>query len=284
MYKLIKASTDLGVIIDGARYGATKIVNCINNDNKYEEVLVKADHRCKSKDKTDMAKNLNKINSFNKRLYDEVYKTHQENKFPIIIGGDHSLGIASALADASFYGDVGIIWIDSHTDYNTFETTVTGNIHGLPLAAINRYQTDELIKFTPSRINPRNTVIVGARSVDPPEYVNIKKTGATIFSTEDIKKEGIKNILEKAFKIASNGTNKVHVSYDIDFIDPSEAPGVSVKAEDGIDKETAIKAMDIVSKHKDILSSLDIVEYNPLLDQKKETLKIASTLLKKFIQ
>ena len=203
---------------------------------------------------------------------------------PITLGGDHSLAIATALASIKKYNKMGIIWFDSHGDYNTFDTTISGNIHGLPLAVITNYEKRYLAEFhSGSFYKPENTVIVGARDVDPLEVENLKEAGVTVFSTEDVRKEGADVITRKAFEIASKGTNGVHVSYDIDLIDPKIAPGVSIPAVDGINLEEAYMMVQTVIKKKDLVKSIDIVEYNPELDKDNKTKIIASTILNKFL-
>lgn len=281
-YKFINANTDLGVHIDGTNKGPILITENFNN---YEVINVnKKEEYQKEKDKDNLAKNLDEINNFNKELFNIVTDSLNEGKFPITIGGDHSIAIASALASNQYHKKLGIIWIDAHTDYNTFDSTVTGNIHGLPLAAINGYKTDLLTNFlTNNYISRENTVIVGARSIDELELENLKNNNITFFTTEDIKKEGINNILDKAFKIAGNNTEGIHISYDLDYIDPIVCPGVSVPEENGIDLETAYNTMKYISNKKELIKSLDLVEYNPSFDINEKTKNIAINLLKIFL-
>lgn len=282
-YTFINANSDLGVHIDGANNGPNLITNNFKN---YEVITVEKNNNIiKSKDKSDLAKNLNEVNNFNKLLYKEITNLLNEDKFPITIGGDHSIAIASALASNNYHKNIGIIWIDAHTDYNTFDTTITGNLHGLPLAAINGYKTNPLTEFlTNNYIKPENTVIVGARSIDELELVNLKNNNITVFTTEDIKKEGINNIMKKAFDIAGNNTQGIHISYDLDYIDPIDCPGVSVPEEKGIDIRTAIDTMEFVKNNKHLIKSLDLVEYNPEFDIKNKTLEHAIKLLETFLK
>lgn len=281
-YTLINANTDLGVHIDGTNKGPNLITN---HFKQYETITIEKNNDYqKNKDKHNLAKNLDEINKFNKKLYDTVTNLLENNTFPITIGGDHSIAIPTALASNDYHKNLGIIWIDAHTDYNTFESTITGNIHGLPLAAINNYYNEKLTNIlTNNYINPKNTVIVGARSIDPLELENLKNNNITYFTTEDIKKEGINNILDKAFKIAEENTNGIHISYDLDYIDPEICPGVSVPEQNGIDLETAYSTMEYLNNKKDIIKSLDLVEYNPLNDIDNKTKDIAINLLNIFI-
>lgn len=128
----------------------------------------------------------------------------------------------------------------------------------------------------------KNTVIVGARDIDKLEMINIKEAGVTVYTTEDIKKYGAKNIMEKAIKIASNSTKGIHISYDIDLIDPEIAPGVSVPAENGIDMNEVQEIVKVLINNKELIKSMDIVEFNPLRDIDNKTEEIAKYILKMF--
>lgn len=279
---LINAKTDLGVMIDGANLGPEVLSNYYKDDKRIDKIInLEKENIKKSHDPKDLAKNLDAINEFNARLYNEI---KQDNNFPITLGGDHSLAIGSALASIKKEEKLGIIWIDSHGDYNTFETTRTGNIHGLPLAALNHQTGDRLSLFHDGNYYlPENTVIVGGRDIDPWEMPVIEKAGATVFSTKDIKEQGISTIIKKAIDIASNNTKGIHISFDIDVIDPEIAKGVSVPAINGITDEEAYQITDEVLKYKDKIKSWDLVEFNPLKDIDKKTEKIAVNILEKII-
>ncbi len=279
---LINAKTDLGVMVDGANLGPEILSNYYKDDKRIDKIInLEKENIKKSHDPKDLAKNLDAINEFNARLYNEI---KQDNNFPITLGGDHSLAIGSALASIKKEENLGIIWIDSHGDYNTFETTRTGNIHGLPLAALNHQTGDRLSLFHDGNYYlPENTVIVGGRDIDPWEMPVIEKAGATVFSTKDIKEQGIDVIIKKAIDIASNNTKGIHISFDIDVIDPEIAKGVSVPAINGITDEEAYLITDEVLKYKDKIKSWDLVEFNPLKDEDKKTEKIAINILEKVI-
>ena len=183
MINIINACTDLGVHIDGTNLGPELLTNKldIKKDTINKENIVK------SKDKQDLKKNLSEVNKFTSQVFSKTLEILNNGDFPLLIGGDHSSAIGSALASNKYYGNIGIIWIDAHGDYNTFETTRTGNLHGLPLAAITGYKCDLLTNFiTDNYINPKNCVIVGARSIDPWEIGNLRDAGVTIFTTEDL--------------------------------------------------------------------------------------------------
>ena len=258
------AGTDLGVHIDGASLGPKQLMNDIKSIYNGESMLFEQDKDIiKSRNLSDRRKNEYEIEKFNSNLYKNMVEKMKEECFPIMIGGDHSAAIASALASAKTNVDIGIIWIDAHTDYNTFETTVTGNIHGLPLAAITGYKCNELRYYHDGKIiQPSRTVIIGARSIDDAEKDNVRYSGVTVFSTKDIQEKGIDAVMDEAFKIAGYKTKGVHVSYDLDVIDPDVAPGVSIPEFDGITEEEAMKINEYLINHmKDIDKKTFFVMY-----------------------
>lgn len=281
---IINAATDLGVCIDGASLGPETITKELNKEGIDEIYTIKSQNVKKEYSKENKKKNLNLINEFNERLYKRVESSIEEEKLPITIGGDHSIAIASALASIKEHTNLGVIWIDAHGDYNTFETTETGNIHGLPLAAITGYEKNYLTNFHKgNKYKFANTVIVGGRDIDKLEKVNLQDAGIKVFSTEDIHKQGMENVMKEAIKIASKNTKGIHISYDLDVIDPKIAPGVSVPAKDGISLEEASKVIDEILKNKEIIKSIDLVEYNPTLDIENKTKKIAITILEQIV-
>lgn len=285
---IINANTDLGVHVDGARFGPDKLTEDLiikNNIRGIYKIYANEENKeNKPEDKDNKKKNLEQINVFNKQVYDTVKNTIERDNFPVTLGGDHSLVIGSALASIAKNKSLGIIWIDAHGDYNTFDTTITGNIHGLPLAAIDGYEKKYLTDFHDgSFYKPENTVIVGGRDIDPLEIENIKDAGVTVFTTEEIHKRGMSAVMEDAIAIATKGTDGMHISYDLDVIDPKICPGVSVPAVDGINLDEAYDAVDSIIKHKAFLKSLDIVEYNPERDIDNKTKNIAKTILESII-
>ena len=280
------AGTDLGVHIDGASLGPRQLLNDINSFYKGEKVLLEQDKDIiKSRNLSDRRKNEYEIDKFNQNLYKQMVDKIKEEYFPIMIGGDHSAAIASALASAKVNVDIGVIWIDAHTDYNTFETTVTGNIHGLPLATINGYKNSDLRSHHDGKIiQTSKTVIIGARSMDDAEKDNVRYSGVTVFTTQDIKEKGVEAVMEEAFKIAGYKTKGIHVSYDLDVIDPDICPGVSIPEFDGISEEEAMQINEyIVKNFKDVLS-FDLVEFNPLRDVERKTEQIALNILAQIIR
>lgn len=283
---IVGAGSDLGVHIDGAHLGPIQLMNDLKGFYKGESFsLVQNENIIKSRNLSDRRKNEYEIDKFNTELYKIILEKIKDEYFPITIGGDHSVVVASALASAKVHENIGIIWIDAHTDYNTFDTTVSGNIHGLPLAAITGYKNHELRYFHDGNIiQPAKTVVVGARSIDDWEKDNIKYSGITVFTTQDIKEKGVEKVMEEAFKIATDRTKGVHISYDLDVIDPEVAPGVSIPEFDGITEEEAMKINEQIMKHLNDIVSYDLVEFNPLRDINRKTEQIAVNLLAQIIR
>ncbi len=283
---IVGAGSDLGVHIDGAHLGPIQLLNDLKGFYKGEIIsLVQDENILKSRNLSDRRKNEFEIDKFNTTLYKTIVEKCKDEYFPIVVGGDHSIAVASALASVKKNDDIGIIWIDAHTDYNTFESTITGNIHGLPLAAITGYKCQELRYFHDGAIiQPSKCVVVGARSIDEAEKDNIRYAGITVFSTEDIQERGVKAVMDEAFKIAGYRTNGIHVSFDLDVIDHEVAPGVSVPEQDGLSEDDAMTINEEIMKHIDEVVSYDLVEFNPLRDQNRKTEQIAVNLLAQIIK
>ena len=282
---VIGAASDLGVHIDGAHLGPVQLMNDIKSFYQgEEEMLLQDEGILKSRNLSDRRKNEYEIDKYNTTLYKMIVEKMKADYFPILVGGDHSVAAASALASAKVNDNIDIIWFDAHTDYNTFETTVTGNIHGLTLAAITGYKNQELRYFHDGNIiQTSKAVVVGARSIDEWEKDNVKYSGITVFTDQDIKEKGLENVVEEAFRIASERTKGVHVSFDLDLLDPEVAPGVSVPEFDGLSEEDALTINKLILKHMDKVVSYDLVEFNPLRDRDRKTEQIALNLLAQII-
>ncbi len=284
---LIGAGSDLGVSKDGADLGPGRLLKYYEKDTRINTIIEinKSKDIIKSYDEKDLEKNLNEINEFNKRLYDEVLATKEDNILPVIIGGDHSIAIASTLASIKKEKQLGVIWFDAHGDYNTFETTRTGNLHGLPLAATNGLTK----RLNPYHDGPyyksENTLILGGRDIDPWEWPVINDNNVKVFSSEELKENDIKEIVKESIKrVTNNFKIGFHMSFDIDVIDPEDAPGVSVPAINGISKNLYFKIVDEILLYKDYIKSIDIVEYNPTFDDNDKTLNIAHNTLEKILR
>ena len=283
---IIGAGSDLGVHIDGSALGPVQLINDIKGFYKGESVTILQDENIlKSRNLSDLRKNEYELEEFNQKIYQTVEEKLNEDYFPILLGGDSTTSIPIALASAKKHDNIGMIYFSPYASYNTFDTTVTGNIHGLPLAAITGYKNHELRYFHDGEIiQPTKAVVVGARSIDDWERDNIKYSGLTVFTTEDIREKGLKTVVEEAFKIAGERTKGIHISYDLDLIDPSVAPGVSIPELDGINEEEAIELNKLILEHMKDIVSYDLVEFNPLKDENRKTEQIALNLLAQVLR
>jgi arginase len=217
------------------------------------------------------------------KLAELVCKTLEENKVPISIGGDHSMAAGTVSGVAEFYKrqgqHIGLIWIDAHADINTPATSPSGNVHGMPLGAIMGLGPDQLVNifgWTP-KVRPENCVLVGIRDVDQTEKENIRRAGIEFFTMRDIDERGMRTVMEEALRIAGRGTVGYHVSLDMDWIDPEDAPGVGTPVPGGSTYREAHLAMEIISDHGR-MTSFDIVEVNPVIDEHNRTAALAVEL------
>jgi arginase len=218
------------------------------------------------------------VNEANRRLYEKVLEIHKEKAFPIILGGDHSIAAGSISATAECFGKIGVIWVDAHGDFNDDKITPTGNIHGMPLSAVCGCGPDSIVSFTDARVDPHNAVIIGARDLDPEETKKLKKNGVTVFSISDVHNFGIRKIIEDAITIASDGTKGIHLSFDMDGLDPGNAPGVGTPVPNGLTNREGFIICEVLSDTARLLA-IDMVETNPLLDNRNATGILAAELI-----
>jgi len=217
------------------------------------------------------------------KLYDLTLKSLDEGAFPLVLGGDHSLAAGSVAASADWLQrtsarPLGLIWVDAHGDMNTPATTESGNVHGMPLAALLGQEPAELasIGSTPS-VRPLNTVLVGIRNLDQREKEQIKASGVHVFTMKDIDRDGVAKVAERAIELASEGTGGIHVSFDMDVCDPLIAPGVGTPVKGGFDYREAHMIMELVADSGQLVA-LDLVEVNPTLDIRNATAEFATEL------
>ena len=224
------------------------------------------------------------INELNAKVYREVSDSLKRGLFPLVLGGDHSVAAGSAIAVSSFYKNIGIIWVDAHADFNDEKSTVTGNVHGMPLSAICGMGPNSMISFDKavSIVDPKHAVIVGARDIDEAEKPRLAEAGVTVFTIDDVRKLGIEEVMIRAIAVASDNTAGIHVSFDIDSVDPSDAPGVGTPVPNGLSKEEAF-AVATALKNSNKVLSLDMVEVNPILDRDSITANLACRLITEII-
>ena len=199
---------------------------------------------------------------------------------PFVLGGDHSLSIGTLSGLADHYEDFGVIWLDAHADLNTEQTTPTGNIHGMPLAAALGKGNEKLISIRRkgAKIRPERLAIVAVRQLDEGEKNWIREAGIHCFTMYDIDREGIAAIMEKACTIAGSAKDGIHVSFDIDCVDPGEAPGTGTPVKGGLNYREAHFAMEFLHETGRVISA-ELVEVNPLLDSGNRTALLAMELI-----
>lgn len=283
---IIGAETDLGVHIDGARLGAVSLIKDLGSFYQGEVIEFKQDESIiKSRNLSDRSKNKYEINEINEKIYKATLEKMREGFFPITIGGDKSVIIPSTLADAMVNEEIGLIIIGAHADYNTIKTTETGNMNGFATSCITGFECEDLRTFHRGEmIQATKTVLIGVRNMNQKEQSNLKYSGISVFTTEDLKQQGAKEVIEKAFEIASYKTKNIHICYDLNILDPTIAPGISVPEFNGIDEELAMNISDEILKYFDKISAYDLVELNPLRDQNRKTEQIALNILFKIIK
>jgi arginase len=229
------------------------------------------------------AKYLKEITATCTKQADLIIKALEEGIVPLVLGGDHSVGAGTVSGVAEFYRrknqKVGLIWIDAHTDINTPESSPSGNVHGMPLAAIMGLGPPELaniLNFSP-KVSPDNCVLVGVRDIDAIERENVRRSGIHVFTMRDIDERGMRNVMETAVRLAWEETAGYHVSLDMDWVDPEDAPGVGTPVRGGATYREAHLAMEIMADYGRMLS-FEIVEVNPVIDEHNRTADLAVEL------
>ncbi|MGC2322879.1 MAG: arginase [Terriglobales bacterium] len=229
------------------------------------------------------AKYLKEITATCTKHAELVLKTLEAGKTPVVLGGDHSVAVGTVSGVSEFFRrqnqKLGLLWIDAHADINTPESSPSGNVHGMPLAAIMGLGPAELANifgFSP-KISPENCVLVGVRDIDAAEKENVRKAGIEVYTMRDIDERGMRTVIEEALRAAGRGTAGYHVSLDMDWVDPEDAPGVGTPVRGGATYREAHLAMEIIADHGR-LTSFEIVEVNPVIDERNQTANLAVEL------
>lgn len=229
---------------------------------------------------TSNLKNLKQVMEASEELASIVDQEIKKNRFPVIFGGDHSISIGSLAGIGKHYENLGVIWYDAHGDLNSSETSPSGNIHGMPLAVslgIGHEKLTNLAGYAP-KIKPENIVIIGARSLDPGEKELIREKGINVYSMHEIDRLGMPNVMKESIDYLKGRTDGVHLSLDLDGLDPSEAPGVGTPVIGGVTYRESHLAMEMLAE-AEILTSAEFVEVNPILDDKNKTAAVAVGLM-----
>ena len=205
-------------------------------------------------------------------------------KFPLVLGGDHSIAVGTVSGASRHLRNagerLGLIWIDAHTDMNTPESSPSGNVHGMPLACCIGQGPEELTKifgYSP-KVDPANVALVGIRSVDGKERDIVQQSGVHAFTMRDIDERGMSSVFEEAIRVAGNGTAGIHISLDMDAVDPREAPGVGTPVQGGITYREAHLAMEMAGDAGRVVS-MEVVEVNPVIDEANRTAVLAVELV-----
>lgn len=242
------------------------------------EVKVRENIYHQDVEKMKFLKEITRVNSI---LAQKVEDSINFGNLPLILGGDHSIAIGSILGAQSAKKKIGVLWIDAHGDFNTYQTTMSGNLHGMSLAASTGIGSDKLTAFKSngtSYINPKNVVLVGARDIDPEEARLIRESGITVFTMAHIDMYGMQEIMKRAINIVEDGTDGFHLSFDMDVISPNEAPGVGTPVTGGITYREAHLAAEMIATSTK-LCSMEFVEVNPILDYRNQTALLAVSLI-----
>lgn len=208
----------------------------------------------------------------------------EDQRVPIVLGGDHSIAMGSISGVSDYYHargkKIGVIWMDAHGDMNTPYSTPSGNVHGMPLAHMIGMGDKELASMggRHGKVDSANVCLIGVRDLDEREKALIRESGVHMFTMKDIDRFGVSKIMEQAILFASNGTAGIHISFDIDAVDPSIAPGVGTPKKGGLNYREAHLCMELLSDSEKVIA-MDMVEVNPILDDHNETAELVSELI-----
>lgn len=226
-------------------------------------------------------KNLKEVMQTNTLLAEKVATVLEEDRFPLVLGGDHSIAIGTLAGLATKYKNLGVIWYDAHADMNTDQTSPSGNIHGMPLAVSMGLGDERLVNLhhKGQKVKPENIIIIGARSIDPGERLLIKELGIQVYTMHEIDKYGMTTVMDKAIQhLKNNQVDGVHLSLDLDALDPLYTPGVGTPVAGGVSYRESHLAMEILEE-SGLVTSAEFVEVNPILDEKNKTADVAVGLM-----
>jgi arginase len=233
-----------------------------------------------SETKESHLRNLDEVIKVSEELCERVKEIEAEHSFPLILGGDHSISIGTIAGIRHRYENLGVIWYDAHPDLNTEESSPSGNIHGMPLAVNLGIGHRKLINIggTVPKIKPENIVIIGARSIDDGEREIIKAKGIKVYTMHEIDRIGMTRVIEETIEYLASRTDGVHLSFDLDGIDPLDAPGVGTPVLGGISYRESHLALEMLAE-SEIITSAEFVEINPILDNQNQTANMAVALV-----
>ena len=218
------------------------------------------------------------------KIAQRVEQSADAGEFPIVLGGDHSIAIGTISGMSQHFRKqnkkLGVIWIDAHADMNTPESSPSGNIHGMPLASViglGAKELTHLYDYAP-KVEARNVVLLGLRAVDNEERKIVRQSGVRAYTMREVDERGLRGVMEEAIRAATDGTDGFHLSFDMDSVDPQEAPGVGTPVKGGITYREAHLAMEMVCD-SGRLKSMEVVEVNPVIDEHNRTAALAVELI-----
>ena len=281
---LIGVQMDLGAATRGVNMGpaAIRYAGVVNGIKEmgYEvndkgDIIPKAEGASSEK-----MRNYEQVIDANTKLYHETLASHEAGAFPVILGGDHSIAAGSIQATAKHYKNIGIIWVDAHGDWNSPESSESGNMHGMPFSAVCGAGPDCMIDFGqgPVIVDPKHCVQIAGRDIDREERIRMKEYGVTVFSIADVDRMGMPAVIEEAIKIAGGETEGIHLSFDVDGITPESAPGTGTRVHSGLTLREAFYLVETLYESGKVLA-LDMVEVNPMLDIRNQTGEVACELI-----
>ena len=248
------------------------------NINDTGDIMVNRPDICQGEGES--LKYLNEITRVNIELCQTIDDEMAKGQFPLVLGGDHSIAIGSLAGVMQHKKKLGLLWFDAHGDINTVETSPSGNIHGMSVAVSLGLGHEQLVAIGGGevKLDPAKIVMIGIRDLDPGEKVLLKKLGITVFTMHEIDIIGMANVMSEAIRIVSDGTDGIHLSFDMDVMDPLHAPGVGTPVIGGLTYRESHLAMELVSE-ANIITSAEFAEVNTVLDNKNQTAKVAVALI-----
>jgi arginase len=284
---IIGAPMDLGQLRRGVDMGPSAIryagiVEKLESLNYEVEDLgdIEINRRERTVDQETGLRNLKPVVNASEGLAQKVDQIVGNNHFPLILGGDHSISIGSIAGIAKHYKNLGVIWYDAHGDLNTVETSPSGNIHGMPLAAnlgLGHPLLTNIAGYQP-KVKFENVVLIGIRSLDEGEKILIKEKGIKVYTMHEIDRLGMTTVMEEAIQYLKDKTDGVHLSLDLDALDPLYTPGVGTPVMGGVSYRESHLAMEMLAE-SGIITSAEFVEVNPILDEKNKTANVAVELM-----
>ncbi|SFI10120.1 arginase [Tindallia magadiensis] len=238
----------------------------------------------KNSEKKTKLKNLMEVERVNAMLAEKVSRIVEEGSFPLVLGGDHSIAIGTIAGVSKHYENLGVIWIDAHADLNTEDTSPSGNIHGMPLAASLGVGNESLTSlfYPEAKVKPENVVMIGHRDLDQGERELVKAKGIKMYTMHEIDRMGMTKVIEESLAYLKDKTDGIHLSLDLDGLDPTDAPGVGTPVIGGISYREGHLAMEMLAE-TDLIVSAEFVEVNPILDEKNKTAQVAVALISSLL-